>query len=193
VHISSQVGRYYIEVMIVIDIVVIDDDNKLYSYIATGLQKSFYVRRFTSRGLWASGEGKPINIILVEDVDKMTFENGIVVLGGISDYKRIRHQNFSYVIANSESDIQMDSLLCCSLPVITCGCSAMDTFSYTSLTDDFLTVSLNRKLTSLSGKEVQPFEIPRPIFEGESVYGVMTLVAVSLLLDDNSEFGKMYS
>ncbi len=175
------------------DIVVIDDNDSLFSYLADGLQKSFYVRRFTSCGLWAFGEGEPINIILADDIDKMNFENSVVVLGEISDYKRIRHQKFSYVIANSESDIQMDSLLCCALPVITCGCSAKDTFSYTSLTDDFLTVSLNRKLITLSGKSVQPFEIPRPITEGGSVYGVITLVAVSLLLDDNSDFGKMYS
>ncbi len=175
------------------DIVVIDDNDRLFSYLAKELEKSFYVRRFTSCGLWACGEGKSINIILTQDIDRMNFENSIVVLGEISDYKRVRHQKFSYVIANSESDIQMDSLLCCALPVITCGCSAMDTFSYTSLTDDFLTVSLNRKLITLSGKSVQPFEIPRPIAEGESVYDVMTLVAVSLLLGDNSEFGKMYS
>ena len=49
---------------------------------------------------------------------------------------------------------------------------------YTSITDDYLTVSLNRKITTLSGESVQPFEMPRPIGEGQSVYGVMALVAV---------------
>lgn len=175
------------------EIIVIDESDCLFNSLADGLQRSFYVRRFAKNGLWASGEGEPINIILAEDIDNMKSDNSVVVLGEISDYKRIRHQKLSYVIANPESDIQMESLLCCSLPVITCGCSAMDTFSYTSLTDDFLTVSLNRKLTTLSGKSVQPFEIPRPIGEGESVYSVMALVAVSVLLDDNSNFGKMYS
>ena len=175
------------------DIVVIDECDKLFLYLAKGLEKNFYVRRFTSAGLWASGEGNPINIILARDIGNIASEGSVVVLGNDFHYNRIRHQKFSYVIADSSSDAQMDSLLCCILPVITCGCSAMDTFSYTSRTEDFLTVSLNRNLNTLSGKSIQPFETPRVLNEGVGVYDVMALMAVSLLLDEESEFGKLYS
>lgn len=176
------------------DIVVVDDNDGLFSYLADGLEKSFYVRRYTSSGLWAFGEGKPVNIILTDGNNNMLSDKGVVILGDISDYKCVIHRDYSYVIANSASYTQMDSLLFSDLPVITCGCSAMDTFSYTSITDDFLTVSLNRKIKTMSKKNVQPFEIPRPIKDGENVYWIMALVAVSLLLDDNNqEFGKLYS
>ncbi|MBQ8791028.1 MAG: hypothetical protein IJZ51_06935 [Ruminiclostridium sp.] len=176
------------------DVAVIDDGEELFSYIADGLEKSFYVRRFTKSGLWASGEGRTVNMVLSNEPDILVNGSRIAVLGGISDYKRMRHRVFSCCIADSTSDIQMDTLLCSDFPVITCGCSAMDTFSYTSVTDDFLTVSLNRRLVTLSGRVVQPFELPRPFRSDKKIYNVLALTAVSLLLDDdNQEYSKMYS
>ena len=176
------------------DIAVIDEGEELFSYIADGLEKNFYVRRFTKKGLYASGEGRTINMILSDEPDVMVNGSRIAVLGGFSDYKRMRHRVFSCCVADSMSDVQMDTLLCSNIPVVTCGCSAMDTFSYTSLTDDFLTVSLNRKLVTLSGRTVQPFELPKPFREGERIYNILALTAVSLLLgDDSGEYNKMYS
>ena len=176
------------------DIAVIDDGTELFSYIADELQKNFYVRRFTGKGHWASGEGDTVNMILSSEPDVLVNGSKIAVLGAFSDYKRMRHRSFDYCIADSTSDIQMDTLLCSHLPVITCGCSSKDTFSYTSHTDDFLTGSLNRTLVTLSGKSVQPFEIPRPIKNGENIYNVLALTAVSLLLDDDScGFSKICS
>lgn len=176
------------------DIAVIDDKEELFSYIADELEKSFYVRRFTKKGHRASGEGRTVNMILSDEPDILVNGSKIAVLGGFSDYKRMRHRIFSCCIADSMSDIQMDTLLCSDFPVITCGCSAMDTFSYTSVTDDFLTVSLNRHLVTLSGRVVQPFELPRPFRNEKNIYNVLALTAVSLLLDDDSqEYYKIYS
>lgn len=184
---------YCIEV-IIMDIAVIDDKEGLFSFIADELEKSFYVRRFTKRGQRASGEGKTVNMILSDEPDVLVNGSKIAVLGGFSDYKRMRHRTFSCCIADSTSDIQMDTLLCSNFPVITCGCSAMDTFSYTSLTDDFLTVALNRKLTTLSGRVIQPFELPRPLKSEKNIYNVLALTAIRLLLDDDSqEYYKIYS
>lgn len=78
-----------------------------------------------------------------------------------------------------------------SVPTVACGLSDTATISFTSETDDTLMVSLNRELTALSGKIIEPLEIPVEK-RGADNYSLMSFTALRLLLDDfDSELGKL--
>lgn len=96
------------------------------------------------------------------------------------------------VIACSENEEQIKALKSCQTHVITCGFGKTDTFSYSSLSDERIVVSLNREITALSGKKIQPLEIPLEIPEGISIYSMIAFTALRILLDDfNSEIGEL--
>lgn len=96
------------------------------------------------------------------------------------------------VIACSENEEQMKSLKGSGCHTITCGFRKTDTFSYSSLSDDGVVVSLNRELTAFSGKNVQPLELPLEIPKGTDVYSVIAFTALRVMLDDfNSEIGEL--
>lgn len=96
------------------------------------------------------------------------------------------------VIACSENKEQLKALKSASCHVITCGFGKTDTFSYTSLSDEKVVVSLNREITAFSGKKIQPLEIPLEIPAGVDIYSVIAFTALRILLDDyNSEIGEL--
>lgn len=95
-------------------------------------------------------------------------------------------------IACSENKEQLKALKNTSCHVITCGFGKTDTFSYTSLSDENVVVSLNREITAFSGKKIQPLEIPLEIPSGVDIYSVIAFTALRILLDDyNSEIGEL--
>ncbi len=78
------------------------------------------------------------------------------------------------------------------LDTVACGVSDTATVSFSSETDETLVVTLNRELTALSGKKIQPLEIPVRK-EGLDNDTLMRFTALRLLLDDfDSELGKLY-
>lgn len=96
------------------------------------------------------------------------------------------------VIACSENEEQLKALKDKGLHVITCGFGKRDSFSYSSLSDESMVVSLNRELTAFSGKKIQPLEVPVKIPQGADVYSVIAFTALRILLDDfNSEIGEL--
>ncbi len=98
----------------------------------------------------------------------------------------------STVIAFSENEAQIKALKNCAGHVITCGFGKTDTFSYSSLSDEEVVVSLNREITAFSGKKIQPLEIPSEIPQGTDIYSVIAFTALRILLDDfNSEIGEL--
>lgn len=96
------------------------------------------------------------------------------------------------VIACSENEEQIKALKSCSAHVITCGFGKTDSFSYSSILEDRVVVSLNREVTAFSGKKIQPLELPLEIPEGVDVYSMIAFTALRVLLDDfNSEIGRL--
>ncbi|MBR5090985.1 MAG: hypothetical protein IK093_16275 [Ruminiclostridium sp.] len=75
--------------------------------------------------------------------------------------------------------------------VVDCGLSPTSTVSFSSESDDTLVISLNRSLKALSGREIQPLEMPVKKL-GTDDYTLMSFTALRLLLDDfDSELGKL--
>lgn len=98
----------------------------------------------------------------------------------------------STVIAFSENEKQLLSLKNQPVHPITCGFCKTDSFSYTSLSDENIVVSLNREITAFSGKKMQPLELPLEIPKGVELYSVIAFTALRIMLDDyNSEIGEL--
>ena len=94
-------------------------------------------------------------------------------------------------IVNSDNEQQLLAVQKTGIKAITCGTSSKSTISFSSETDDYLLISLNRSITALSGKKIQPLEIPVEKGEAER-YSLMSYTALRLILDDfNSELGKL--
>lgn len=92
------------------------------------------------------------------------------------------------VIANSDVEQQLTALSGCC--VISCGSGKTDTISFSSNTFDSTVVALGRSFTALSGRIVQPLEIPT---DADGGYSALALTALRLLLDDyNSDIGSLY-
>lgn len=94
-------------------------------------------------------------------------------------------------IVNADNKSQLESALKQGIRTITCGLSSTATISFSSETEEKLTVSLNRGITALSGKIIEPLEIPLEK-ENFGKYSLMSFAALRLLLDDfDSELGKL--
>lgn len=98
----------------------------------------------------------------------------------------------STVIAFSENEKQLLSLKNQPLHVITCGYGKTDSFSYSSISDERIVVSLNREITALSGKKIQPLELPLELPKEIALYSIIAFTALRIMLDDyNSEIGEL--
>ncbi len=96
------------------------------------------------------------------------------------------------VIAFSENEKQLLALKEQPVHVITCGFGKTDSFSYSSLSDEQIVITLNREITAFSGRKIQPLEIPTEIKKGIDLYSLIAFTALRIMLDDyNSEIGDL--
>lgn len=95
-------------------------------------------------------------------------------------------------VINSDRIEQIKSAERSGIKTVTCGISPTATISFTSETEETLLISLNRSITALSGREIEPLEIPVRK-NGRDSYSLMSFVALRLLLDDyGSDIGRLY-
>lgn len=175
------------------DIIILDNSDGLADYAVRVLSKSYFVRFQRDDNIKELGNGYMLDIFHSRHKVKILLERCIIVLGENELFDATGYNCDAAVIANSLNTEQIESLNNCCFPVLTCGSDFSDTVSYTSISDDIVTVSLNRTVTAYSGREVQPFEFPISISDGESIYEILAVTALRILLDDfNSELGQMY-
>ncbi len=68
----------------------------------------------------------------------------------------------------------------CGNSIITCGLGGKNTVSVTSKTTDYITLSLNRALHTVSGL-CEPLELPVPLYGGFSDFDYMAAFAASVM------------
>lgn len=91
----------------------------------------------------------------------------------------------------SENTSQLDAVRKSGVFAVDCGFSPMSTVSFSGSSEDKLVISLNRSVKALSGREIQPLELPISR-QGADPYTLMSFTALRLLLDDfESELGKL--
>lgn len=175
------------------DIVVIDEKSNLFDYAVDVLKKTYSVRSFDGRKLQYNGSGYQLNILKCDSIPLISADRCIVLLGEDSVYCDNASECELILVANSANNAQIESLKNCRYFTITCGNDMSDTVSYTSITDESITVSLNRTVKAMSGREIHPFEFPVENFSNQSIYEVLSVTAMRILLDDfNSELGRVY-
>lgn len=91
----------------------------------------------------------------------------------------------------SENEHQLGAVRKSGVFALDCGFSPMSTVSFSGSSEDKLMISLNRSITALSGREIQPLELPVERL-GADPYTLMSFTALRLLLDDfESELGRL--
>lgn len=138
------------------------------------------------------GSGYELLFVEMSSPSQIICDSGIVLLKAGAALPCRIFSNKSIVIANAQNIEQVSSLKNHKGNVITCGLCKKDTFSCTSNTAESLVISLNRSITALSGRKIEPLEIPVQQ-ENCDTYSLIAFTALRAVLDDfNSEIGKLY-
>ncbi len=95
------------------------------------------------------------------------------------------------VVFGSENEQQLSAVRKSGALAMDCGFSPRSTVSFSGSSESKLVISLNRAITALSGREIQPLELPVDR-HGSDPYTLMSFTALRLLLDDfESELGQL--
>lgn len=169
------------------------NDGDISGLVFDRLCESFCVVAFGNFRVFCKGEGYEIAVFETERLDFADIDGVIVILKSGFVPQNIRLNNSAVVIASAESSDQLAALSSLGAAVITCGKGRKNTVSFTSRSDDGAVVAINRSLVSLSGRIIEPLEIPVS-FDGDyGLYDIMALTVLELLLDDKkSKNAKLY-
>lgn len=168
-----------------------DKDETFRNLLQNILSETYRITYIKNNSVRQWGKGYELLAMDMPDYEAIETENPVILLkkGSVPN---MTLPGDGTVIACSENEEQIKALKNCSSHVITCGFCKTDTFSYSSLSDDKVVVSMNREVTAFSGKKIQPLEIPLEIPEGADIYSVIAFTALRILLDDfNSEIGEL--
>ncbi len=90
-----------------------------------------------------------------------------------------------------ENERQLCAVRKSGVLALDCGFSPRSTVSFSGSSENRLVITLNRTMTALSGREIQPLEFPVERY-GADPYSLMCFTALRLLLDDfDSELGRL--
>ena len=166
-------------------------DRDFYFLLKNILTKTYRVTYIEKNAACQWGSGYELIAVESERFQRVELEKPVFLLkkGCVPEFG---FPEGATVIACSENEEQVKALKGSGCHAITCGFRKTDTFSYSSLSDDEVVVSLNRELTAFSGKNVQPLELPIEIPKGVDIYSVIAFTALRVMLDDfNSEIGEL--
>ncbi len=125
--------------------------------------------------------GQPIRLELMQ---------GIVVFGAKAPASTVfRIPDGIPCLVESTNTAALCALMSSSHTAICCGLSARDTFSVSSLRDQEAVVSVQRQLTALDGRPIEPGDIPIHLSRAQSAYSIMACCAILLFSGQDPEHG----
>ncbi len=164
-------------------------DTELENLIKNRLSQSYTITYISRSSFAKSGSGYNLTVFDSEKPE-INVNGGILLMkedGAVPE----KLPPFITAIINADNETQVKAIQKMKIRSLTCGLGPTSTISFSSETEDSLTVSLNRGITALSGKTIEPLEIPLKK-ENYSKYSLMSFAALRLLLDDfDSELGKL--
>lgn len=164
-------------------------DKRLKKMILRQFGERYSVVYADSGGLLRCGRGYELVFADVQSAREINAD--IVIFKENAVPEKISINPEAAVIANSANSAQLHELARLGCGAVTCGSGATDTLSFSSNTADSRVAALGRSFTALSGKEIQPLEIPTE--PGGCDYYVLAVTALRLLLDDyESDLGALY-
>lgn len=165
------------------------EDKELESLIKNRLSESYTVTYIYQNSFIRIGSG--YNLIVLDSEKPVISTCGSVLLMKENGIIPEALPEDITAIINADSKAQLKAVQKIGIRAITCGTSSTSTISFSSETDDTLMISLNRSITALSGKIIQPLEIPVKK-DGAERYSLMSYTTLRLILDNfNSELGKL--
>lgn len=167
-----------------------ENDHALEKLIKNTLSMTYRIIYVKENDFYVSGHGYEL----------ICFDSSHPVLYGTRSAAVIAKRNASLplslppdctAIINADDISQTEAAESCGIAVVECGLSHTSTVSFSSENDDTAVITLNRSIKALSGKEIQPLEIPVKR-NGADIYTLMSFTALRLLLDDyESDLGKL--
>lgn len=168
------------------NVIIIDDEESVALFAVEALAGSFHVRYCSGNSLYEAGFGRSVYIWRTDVLHSLGAEDCVIVLGeNVKSVPRFLPQS-ALIIANALNKEQMEILSHINNNVITCGSLNMDTVSYTSITDEEITVFLAREVVLNDGTEIQPFEKPVRINGNDRIYPVLATSALRIALGDST-------
>lgn len=128
-------------------------------FFLENLSQHFCVTAFCEGGILSLGEGQSIALFSLPKLSFCQAEHCISVLTPHSKLPEPLPMG-TVVIASSDDDGQLKALAQAQLPVITCGLSSKDTFTFSSKEEESAVVSLMRSVKSIYGHTIEPMEVP---------------------------------
>lgn len=167
-----------------------NSSNSIKSDLLEKLNSSFQIFNFDREFTYHSGFGQPLIVFNSNEINKIAIDNCILLFDENAEINipQIKSKN-TIAIVSSSSTNQINKLAKLNIPVITCGTSQKDTFTYSSNTEDEIVVSLQRTIKSLTGKTIEPFELPIKHTNNCNTYCDL---AYSAILAEFDNFEKNY-
>lgn len=165
------------------------DDKAHEQLIKSRLAKSYTITYINRNSFYKTGSG--YNLIIFDSENPQIDTNGSVLLMKENGTIPSALPADITAIINADNEEQLKSVQSMGIKTITCGTCDTSTVSFSSETDETIVISLNRSITALSGKIIQPLEIPAEK-GGAERYSLMSYMALRLILDDyNSDLGRL--
>jgi hypothetical protein len=126
--------------------------------------------------------------------DICTVSEGVAVISGIlSSGKQLSLSENTVTVVDSSDELSILLLSETKSRPVCCGMSPKDTLTAASITDDKAVISLQRTITTLSGREIEPMEIVADILSEEEIElsDILLTAAVMLVSDCVGEEGRI--
>ncbi|MDL2233244.1 hypothetical protein LJC63_06655 [Ruminococcaceae bacterium OttesenSCG-928-L11] len=117
-----------------------------------------------------------------QSLGEISVHNSIVVYRDLLNPRLlISHSGQAVAIVDSANAAAVDHVAALQLPAITCGLSARDTITLSSIGSERAMINLQRAFHCIGGARVDPLETPVAITDAMDPYAVMASAAVCLL------------
>ncbi len=164
-------------------------DREIENLIRTRLTESYSITYINDNEITETGCGYKL-LVLDSERPHINVCSGILLMKENGEVPDNLPESITAII-NMDNPLQIKAIQQSGVRAVTCGAGSMATVSFSSETEDTLVVSLNRSITALSGKIIQPLEVPVRKQEAEK-YSLMSYMALRLILDDyDSELGQL--
>jgi len=164
------------------------NDKPFWNTISRELEKDFSIIRAYDGKLYTSVNVAEMVLTDINSFRQFNTESTIMVFKNIdgADIDSITG-NSQIAIVDSANDNLMHHVANMQIPAITCGLSARDTVTLSSISVDGAVVNLQRGMTGFYGDEIEPQEIPAIIEEEADHFALMSATVISLLCKKQPE------
>ncbi len=165
------------------------NDYSIEEALVDKLSKHYNIFQINRKNSCQKGIGDALLFFDSENSEELISESCMIVFDEGADFKipDIKCKKIVAVV-RSEDKAVISELSKFEIPVLTCGPFQKDTFTYSSVTEEKFVVSLQRAITSLSGRVIEPFEVPIEKKENESLFCVLSYAAILAQFDDYNIF-----